>query len=159
MEVEDIEMEEEVLQVVCFNIGKEEYALNILNVREIIRMNAIASTPLTPEHVVGVMNLRGNIIPVINLHICFEVEEKEKTEQTRIIVTEYDNSIVAFIVDTVSEVLYLNKKILEETTDMTMLNKDTLIENIAKLDDGKRIVLLLNILRLVNVNTNGIDEN
>lgn len=88
-----------------FFLAGEEYGLEILKVHEIIGMMAITSIPRTPDYVRGVINLRGKVIPVVDLRLKFEMEYKEQTDETCIIVVRANNVQMGIIVDSVSEVM------------------------------------------------------
>lgn len=103
----------EVLQLVSFQLGQEEFAIDILGVQEIIRLVEITPVPNAPYYVEGVVNLRGKVIPIINLRSRFGLPEVEPTKDTRIIVVEVEHSILGFIVDSVEEVLRLPEEVIE----------------------------------------------
>jgi len=88
-----------------FILGDEEYGLEILKVREIIGLMDITSVPQTPDYIKGVINLRGKVIPVIDLRLKFGMEPAEYTEETCIIVVDMGQAMIGILVDTVSEVL------------------------------------------------------
>jgi len=88
-----------------FVLGEEEYGLEILKVREIIGLMEITTVPQTPKFIKGVINLRGKVIPVIDLRLKFGMPEAEPTEETCIIVVDINNTLMGILVDTVSEVL------------------------------------------------------
>lgn len=104
MEEKKINAEE---QLVVFNLAGETYGIDISLVHEIIRMQVITRVPRTPHFVEGVINLRGRIIPVIDLHKRFNLPHSEETQHSRIIVVEVVGVTVGMIVDSVSEVLRL----------------------------------------------------
>ena len=93
------------LHLVTFELMGEEFGLPILDVREIIRMTEITPVPQAPGFVEGVINLRGQIIPVVDLRKRFGIATKDMSDETRIIVVELRNSVIGLIVDEVSEVL------------------------------------------------------
>ena len=103
----------EVLQLVSFQLGPEEYAIDILGVQEIIRMVDITHVPNAPHYVEGVVNLRGKVIPIINLRTRLGLSSAEPTKDTRIIVVEVSHLILGFIVDSVEEVLRLPVEFIE----------------------------------------------
>ena len=88
-----------------FCLGKEEFAVRVLNVREIIGIQDITTVPQTPAFVKGVINLRGKVIPVVNLRLRFGIEEREYDDRTCIVVAEVDRVLIGLIVDTVEEVM------------------------------------------------------
>ena len=104
---------DEVLQLVSFQVGPEEYAIDILGVQEIIRMVDITHVPNVPRHVEGVVNLRGKVIPIINLRTRLGLSSAEYTKDTRIVVVEVAHLILGFIVDSVEEVLRLPEEFIE----------------------------------------------
>ena len=104
---------EEVSQVVSFEIGAEEYAVDILEVQEIIRMVEITAVPNAPHYVEGVINLRGKVIPIIDLRLRFGLATEERTKETRIIVVDVSRIVIGFIVDSVSEVLRIPNSLIE----------------------------------------------
>jgi len=96
-------------QLVVFSLGQESYGVDIYRVREIIRVPAITRVPRAPEYVEGVINLRGGVIPVIDLRKRFGMEKGEVTDERRIVVAELGSQTVGVIVDGVSEVLEVNE--------------------------------------------------
>ena len=100
----------ELIQLVSFNLEKEEYGINVLMVREIIRMLIITRVPNTPHYVEGVINLRGKVIPIISLRRKFDLMEAEYDKRTRIMVMEVVGELMGFIVDEVSEVIRISEK-------------------------------------------------
>jgi len=95
----------ELIQLVSFNLDQEEYGVDVLKVREIIRMPIVTRVPNTPHFVEGVINLRGKVIPIISMRKKFGLMETEYDKQTRIMVMDVDGELMGFIVDSVSEVI------------------------------------------------------
>ncbi len=128
-----------------FNLGNEQYGLEILKVREIIGLMDITKVPRTPEFVRGVINLRGKVIPVIHLRNKFGMDTIEDTEQTCIIVVDIlfeSNSLqMGIIVDSVSEVLDIEKSDIEETPTFGAAVQTNFIKGIAKTKGGVKILL------------------
>ena len=128
-----------------FYLEKEEYGIGILKVKEIIGMMAITSVPRTPEYVKGVINLRGKVIPVIDLRSKFNMPYLEYSERTCIIVVEIDSELatilIGIVVDAVSEVLNIKEDEIEETpTFGTNLNIEYIL-GLAKIEGGVKILL------------------
>jgi len=96
-----------------FVLGDEEYGLEILKVREIIGLMEITSVPQTPDFIKGVINLRGKVIPVIDLRLKFGMEPAEYTDETCIIVVDMGQTMIGILVDTVSEVLDISADQIE----------------------------------------------
>jgi purine-binding chemotaxis protein CheW len=132
------------VQLVVFKLGNEEYGVDITQVREIIKMKEITRIPNAPEFVEGVINLRGQITSVTDLRKRLGIGAHENNEQTRIIIVELDKSTIGMIVDSVSEVLRLNKEDVDSTPSMAA-NVDTkYIRGVGKLKDRLLILLDLN---------------
>jgi purine-binding chemotaxis protein CheW len=98
----------ELIQLVSFKLDNEEYGVEVLKVREIIRIVPITSMPNTPYFAEGIINLRGKVIPIISLRKKFGLMESENNNQTRIIVMDIANKLIGFIVDAVSEVIRIS---------------------------------------------------
>lgn len=144
------ETDDSQLQLVSFGVGSEEFAVNILQVQEINRMMTITKVPESPECVEGVINLRGRIIPVVDLRKRFDMELTKHVESSRIIVVEVDGRVLGFIVDCVHEVLRINRNIVEATPAITSSSVDSsYIMGIGKLED--RLLILLDLSRLFNL--------
>jgi len=128
-----------------FSLAKEEYGIGILKIKEIIGMMPITSVPQTPEYVKGVINLRGKVIPVLDLRLRFGMESMEYTERTCIIVVEIEGSsgtvMIGIVVDAVSEVLNIKGEEIEDTPAFgTKLNTDYIL-GMAKTGGGVKILL------------------
>jgi len=98
----------ELIQLVSFNLDMEEYGVDVLKVREIIRMPIVTRVPNTPHYVEGVINLRGKVIPIISMRKKFGLMEAENDKQTRIMVMDVEGELMGFIVDAVSEVIRIS---------------------------------------------------
>ena len=128
-----------------FKLDNEEYGIGILKIKEIIGMMSVTSIPQTPEFVKGVINLRGKVIPVIDLRLRFGMEAIDYTERTCIIVVEIEGTagtvMIGIVVDAVSEVLNIKGNDIEETpTFGTKLNTDYIL-GMAKMEGGVKILL------------------
>lgn len=142
-----------------FTLGNEEYGLEILKVREIIGHMSITLVPQTPHHIKGVINLRGQVIPVVDLRAKFGMEEADVTDQTCIIVVEInagnDTMQTGTIVDSVSEVLDIKPEELEEPPQMGYGMADSAILAMAKVNGSVKI--LLDIDKVISSDLNFID--
>lgn len=131
-----------------FSLMNEEYGIGILKVKEIIGMMPITPVPRTPEFVKGVINLRGKVIPVIDLRLKFNIEEIDYTERTCIVVVEIlsqDTTVmVGIVVDSVSEVLNIKAEEIEETPEFGASLDVEYILGMAKIDDSVKILLDIN---------------
>lgn len=135
------------IQVVAFRLGKEEYAVDILHVQEIVRLLSITRVPRSAKHIEGVVNLRGNIVPIINLHQRFNIESAGEEEDKRIVVFQFDDFKAGIIVDEVSEVLALNSNDIEETDKVYSSMSSDFIKGIARVDN--RLFLLLDLQKII----------
>lgn len=135
---------DELLQLVSFNLEKEEYGVDILKVREINKMMQITKVPKSPYYVEGVINLRGKIIPVVDLRIKLGMSKIEYDKDTRIIVVEVEDKTLGFIVDCVSEVLRIPKSVTETPPELVAGIDSEYITSVGKLDDRLLILLDLN---------------
>jgi purine-binding chemotaxis protein CheW len=98
----------EVIQLVSFELEGEEYGIDVLSVREIIRMPSITKMPNTPDYLDGIINLRGTVVPIISLRRRFGLAERDNDRQSRILVMEVGDSLTGFIVDAVAEVIRIS---------------------------------------------------
>lgn len=142
----NIDVEE--LQLVTFMLGDEEFGVDILLVKEIIRPLQITAVPNSPSYVEGVINLRGTVIPVIDLRRRFSMISKDASSQTRIIVIEFSNARIGFIVDNVSEVLRIRNDTVEPPPPVVADIDSEYISGVGKLKD--RLLILLDMKKLIN---------
>ena len=136
----------EQLQLVTFGIGEEEFGVDILAVQEINRMMELTRVPQSPPEVEGVINLRGRIIPVLDLRRRFGLEPRDRTDQSRIIVVEVRGRVLGFIVDRVNEVLRINNSIVEPAPALVTSIDSDFIAGVGKLED--RLLILLDLKKL-----------
>lgn len=134
-------------QFVSFTVGKEEYGVHIEDVQEVVRMPEITHLPQTDSFIKGVINLRGNIIPVIDMRNRFKMETKDYSETTRVIVVAIENKLVGMIVDTVSQVLEINEEEISEAPDIINGLSKEYIEGIGKVNQS--MIILLKIDRVL----------
>ncbi len=106
--MKDTEGSGELIQLVSFNLDQEEYGVEVLKVREIIRMNTITHMPNTPHYVEGIINLRGKVIPIISMRKRFGLMESDNDSHTRIMIMDIGGELMGFIVDSVSEVIRIS---------------------------------------------------
>ncbi len=139
---------EEILQLVSFKIGNEEFGVDILKVQEIKKMLPITQVPNAPDFVEGVVNLRGKIIPVVNLRKRLNLPPIENDANTRIIVVEIDGNTVGFVVDEVKQVLRIPKSITEPAPSMIAGIKTEYITAVGKLED--RLLILLDLEKILS---------
>jgi len=137
------------LQLVSFNVGAEEFGVDILKVQEINRMVEITRVPQAPHYVEGVINLRGKVIPIVDLRKRFNLEYKEYDKNTRIVVVDIDGNIMGMIVDSVSEVLRLQASMIEPPPEIVTGINSECIKGVAKLED--RLLIFLDLSKVIDV--------
>ena len=136
------------LQLVTFNISQEEFGIDILKVQEIIRTMEITKVPRAPEFVEGVINLRGKVIPIIDLRRRFGMDPRKHDNQTRIVVVELLGMIVGFVVDSVSEVLRIPVDTVVPPPAIVSGIDSEYISGVGKLDD--RLLILIDLEKLLS---------
>ncbi|OQX81139.1 MAG: chemotaxis protein CheW [Candidatus Omnitrophica bacterium 4484_70.1] len=142
-------MPEGEIQLVSFKIGEEEFGVPINQVKEIVRLVHITPVPKAPSFIEGVVNLRGQILAVIDLAKRLQLKGKSRSEKTRIIVVELNNNTVGMIVDEVSEVLRLPKENFEETPEIiTTQIKQRYLKGVGKL--GERLLILIDLNQVLS---------
>ncbi len=128
-------------QLVVFDLGEEVYGIDISRVQEIIRMQSITQVPGAPSFVEGVINLRGKIIPVVDLHRRFGLPPADSTKASRIVVVETDGHTIGMVVDAVSEVLRIPGDCIEPPSPIVAGVDSEYLRGIAKLE-GRLVILL-----------------
>ena len=134
-------------QLVVFELANEHYGVDIAHVEGIIKMQAITAVPHAPYFVEGVTNLRGSVLPVIDLRKRFGLPTEETTKNSRIVVVAIDGLKVGMTVDAVSEVLRVPEEAIEPTPPMVTTVDSAFITGIAKLDE--RLVILLDLSKVL----------
>src|SRR5450759_1747415 len=137
----------DILQLVTFNLANEEFGVAITRVQEINRMMDITKIPNAPEFIEGVVNLRGKIVPVVDLRKKLGFPEKEHDKSTRIMVVEVNGMVLGFIVDSVSEVLRIPESTIEPPPSLVGGVESDYLNGVGKLDD--RLLLLINLEKVI----------
>jgi len=138
---------EGVSQLVVFKMENEEFACSINNVQEVVKMVRVTPLPRSLNFVEGVINMRGEVIPVIDLRKRFELPEAERNDENRIIIVEVQERMVGLIVDSVSEVTRLDNKQIQEAPSQVAGGKTDLITGVGKVDD--RMIIILDLDRIL----------
>jgi purine-binding chemotaxis protein CheW len=139
-----------------FLLAEEVYGLEILKVREIIGMMTITEVPRTPDYVRGVVNLRGKVIPVVDLRLKFGMKTAEATEETCIIVVDVNGVEMGTIVDRVSEVLDIKEEEIEDAPSMGLDVNTDFILGMGKADE--KVTILLDISKVLGDAVDEVDE-
>ncbi len=142
-----INTQQQELQLVVFNLGQEEYGLPITKVQEINRLAPITKLPQAPSFMEGVINLRGRVIPVIDLRKRFQISIGEYTDDTRVIIVEVTGQTVGIIVDAVTEVIRLSSSNIEPPPPAFILDAQY-IQGVGKIDD--RLLILLDMDKILS---------
>ena len=135
-------------QLVVFELGDENFGVDISSVESIIKMQELTKVPHAPGFVEGVTNLRGVVLPVLDLRKRFSMPGIEESKDTRIVVSNIDGIKVGMIVDSVSEVLTVPETVIEATPPMISSVDTTFITGIAKLEN--RLIILLDLTRVLS---------
>ena len=146
------------IQVVGFYLGEDEYALEIGKVREIQAMTEIRKVPKAQRFVEGVINLRGYIVPVIDLRKRFDLEVSKAKQSAKILIVELEHNLVGMIVDNVSEVMRFYSDEIEKAPPMFSASIDAqYIQGVAKLDD--KLIIILNLVKLLSFEEQSVLKN
>lgn len=156
--IEDLKeiRDDDLLQLVGFKLGDEEYAIDVLKIQEIIRLVEITSVPRTDSYIMGVMNLRGKVIPVVDLRVRFNLDKSDFDKRTRIIVVRFEKENIGFVVDEVTQVVRINKSMIENTPPLVGTIGQEYILGICKYND--RLIILLDIDSLIYENKGSESE-
>jgi len=142
MESTSVKEVEDLRQIISFSVGAEEYGLELLRVKEVIRVREITRLPKAPSFVKGIINLRGDVIPIIDLRDKFGLKSGRDTQQTRVIVVEVDGRLVGLVVDSASQVVRIPPDQIGPMPPVPGQFAQDLVTGVAKLED--RLVVLLN---------------
>ncbi len=142
-------IDEDLHQLVVFSLGLEEFAVNIMQVQEIIRMPEITRIPRSPDYVKGVINLRGKIIVVMDLDKRFGMSQKDMTDESRVVVVDIEGTVIGLVVDSVSEVIRLQGSKIDQTPEIIAqkINAEYL-KGVGKLED--RLLILLDLENIIS---------
>jgi len=136
-------------QLVVFELANEHYGVNIAAVESIIKMQTITAVPHAPHYVTGVTNLRGSVLPVIDLRVRFGLMSEETSKNSRIVVVTLGDIKVGMTVDGVSEVLSVPEDVIEPTPPMVSTVDSSFITGIARLEG--RLVILLDLGKVLSL--------
>ena len=141
-----IDHSDDIVQLVGFIIGEEEYAVPILSIQEIIKPISWTRVPQTPKYILGVFNLRGSVIPLIDLRVKFGLGAKNHNEETRFFVLKEGDDVAGFVIDRLTMALRINKKDIGSAPD-TMAGDESMIDGVGKQED--RILTILKVNKLL----------
>lgn len=142
MLVDDENEDTQANKYLFFRIGKESYGIGIRFIIEIIELQRISEVPEMPAYVKGVINLRGKVIPIVDLRLRFDLEERTYDDRTCIVVTEIDRVLIGFIVDTVEEVMEIPEDKIEPPPRFkSVSSKERYISGMGKVGDSVKILI------------------
>ena len=118
-------LDDEIIQWVTFKLDEEIYGINVMQVQEVVRLPEIAPVPGAPSSVMGIINLRGNVVTVIDTRQRFGLSAREPDDSTRIVITEVDNQVIGILVDSVAEVVNLSTSDIETSPNLGEENESS----------------------------------
>jgi purine-binding chemotaxis protein CheW len=136
-----------VLQWVTYRLGNETYGVNVMQVQEVLRYTDIAPVPGAPDYVLGIINLRGNVVTVIDTRQRFGLAPSEISENTRIIIIETEEQVIGILVDSVAEVVYLNQSEIETAPNVGTDETAKFIQGVAH--KGGELLILVELNKLL----------
>lgn len=142
-----VSKQDPVLQWVTFRLDGETYGINVMQVREVLRYTEIAAVPGAPSYVLGIINLRGNVVTVIDTRHRFGLAPGEITDNTRIVVIESEKNVVGIMVDSVSEVVYLRLSEIETAPNVGNDESAKFIQGVCHKND--ELLILVELDRLL----------
>lgn len=145
---EGISMNKEI-QLVVFKLGREFYGISILQVQEIKRMAEITRVPHAPDYIKGVINLRGSVLPVIDLKKCLDLPPGENTESTRIVIVKVEEIVFGVIVDAVAEVTAIDTASIEPPNTIVSGINAQYLSGVGKFED--RLIIMLNLEAIIGI--------
>ncbi|GGA98654.1 MULTISPECIES: chemotaxis protein CheW [Agarivorans] len=133
--------EDEVLQWVTFQLENETYGINVMQVQEVLRYTEIAPVPGAPDYVLGIINLRGNVVTVIDTRSRFGLPSAEITENSRIVIIEAESQVIGILVDSVAEVVYLRSSEIDTAPNVGTEESAKFIQGVSN-RDGQLLILV-----------------
>ncbi|MGF1688912.1 chemotaxis protein CheW [Photobacterium japonica] len=140
-EIQKEDNNDQVLQWVTFQLGEETYGINVMQVREVLRYSEIAPVPGAPDYVIGIINLRGNVVTVIDTRSRFGLMQGEISDNTRIVIIEAEKQVIGILVDSVAEVVYLRGSEIDSTPSVGTEESAKFIQGVSN-RDGQLLILV-----------------
>ena len=148
-QIEDTTSGDELAQMISFAVGEEDYGINIQTVKEVIRIREITQLPKASNFVKGVINLRGDVIPVIDLREKFGLQHEEYTDLTRVIVVDVEEKSIGMVVDSVSHVIKISQNDIEPPPPLVGGVSGEYLKGVGKI--GEKLIILINIEKILTV--------
>ncbi len=137
-----------VIQWVTFRLDNEKYGIKVMQVQEVLRMTEIAPVPGAPDYVLGIINLRGNVVTVIDTRLRFGLPERDPDDDTRIVIIEADNNVVGILVDSVAEVADLRASEIETAPNVGNDESSKYIQGVCS--RGDELLILVDVNKLLS---------
>ncbi len=134
-------LNDEAIQWVTFRLGEETYGINVMQVQEVLRVSEIAPVPGAPDYVIGIINLRGNVVTVIDTRARFGLPPKEPDDLSRIVIIESNDQVIGILVDSVAEVVELRSNEIEVAPNMGNEESARYIQGVSS-RDGELLILV-----------------
>ena len=132
---------DDVLQWVTYKLGEETYGINVMQVQEVLRYTEIAPVPGAPDYVLGIINLRGNVVTVIDTRSRFGLPSSDISDNSRIVIIESDDQVVGIMVDSVAEVVYLKASEIDSAPNVGTEESAKFIQGVSN-RDGQLLILV-----------------
>ncbi|KTG18289.1 MULTISPECIES: chemotaxis protein CheW [Pseudoalteromonas] len=139
---------DEVLQWVTFKLEEETYGINVMQVQEVLRYTEIAPVPGAPSYVLGIINLRGNVVTVIDTRARFGLMGAEVTDNSRIVIIEAEKQVIGILVDSVAEVVYLRSSEIDSAPNIGTEESAKFIQGVSNRDG--ELLILVDLNKLLN---------
>jgi purine-binding chemotaxis protein CheW len=147
MSEKDITAEDTILQWVTYQLEEEFYGINVMQVQEVLRLTEIAPVPGAPSYVLGIINLRGNVVTVIDTRSRFGLPSTESTDNSRIIIAEVSGQVIGMLVDSVAEVVYLKQSEIDTAPNVSD-DSSRFIQGVS--NRGKYLLILVDVNKLLS---------
>jgi len=148
MATEDNSTDDMVLQWGTFRLGDEIYGVNVMQIREVLRHSEITPVPGAPAYVLGIINLRGNVVTVIDTRKRFGLAPGETDDQSRIVIVEVDSQVIGMLVDSVADVTYLKQSEIETTPNIGNEETSKFIQGVCNKND--ELLILIELERMID---------
>jgi purine-binding chemotaxis protein CheW len=142
------DVNDEVLQWVTFHLEDETYGINVMQVQEVLRYSEIAPVPGSPSYVLGIINLRGNVVTVIDTRSRFGLQGAEVTDNSRIVIIEAEKQVIGILVDSVAEVVYLRTSEIDSTPNIGTEESAKFIQGVSNREG--ELLILVDLNKLLN---------
>lgn len=140
--------EDEVLQWVTFRLDNETYGINVMQVQEVLRYSDIAPVPGAPDYVLGIINLRGNVVTVLDTRLRFGLMPAEISDNTRIVIIEAERQVIGILVDSVAEVVYLKSSEIESAPNVGTSESARFIQGVCNREN--ELLILVDLDKLLS---------